>query len=64
MKKIFTIIILAFAAFVSHAQGIDESIRYWDEGKLTWNDFEKRNFEGVDKSYLDPIYHTRYQTKK
>ena len=64
MKKSFTIIILAFAAFVSHAQGIDESIRYWDEGKLTWDDFEKRNFEGVDKSYLDPIYHTRYQTKK
>ena len=64
MKKIFTIIILAFAAFVSHAQGIDESIRYWDEGKLTWDDFEKRNFEGVDKCYLDPIYHTRYQTKK
>lgn len=64
MKKTFTIIILALAAFVSHAQGIDDSIRYWDEGKLTWDDFEKRNFEGVEKCYLDPIYHTQYKTKK
>ena len=64
MKSIFTIILLALATSVSYAQGIDESIRYWDEGKLTWGDFEKRNFEGIDKCYLDPIYHTRYQTKK
>ena len=64
MKNIFTIILLALAASVSYAQGINESIRYWDEGKLTWDDFEKRNFEGVEECYLDPIYHTRYQTKK
>ena len=64
MKKTFAILILALAAFASHAQGINESMRYWSEGKLTWNDFEKRNFEGIEKSYLSPIYHSKFSTQK
>lgn len=65
MKKTFaTLILLALAAFASQAQGIDESMRYWDEGRLTWDDFEKRNFEGMEKSYLSPIYHSEYKARK
>lgn len=65
MKKTIAILILMAAAAVSaKAQDIDSSMRYWDEGKLTWDDFEKRNFEGEGRSYLSPLYHTEYKTVK
>lgn len=59
MKKTIAILILLAAVAVStKAQDINSSIRYWDEGKLTWDDFEKRNFEGEGRSCLSPLYHT------
>lgn len=65
MKRTVTIIILMVAAIVSmKAQTLEESVRYWDEGKLTWDDFEKRNFEGEGKCYLSPVFHTEYKTIK
>ena len=41
-KTIAILILLAAAAVYAEAQDINSSIRYWDEGKLTWDDFEKR----------------------
>lgn len=63
-KTIAILILLAAAAVYAEAQDINSSIRYWDEGKLTWDDFEKRNFEGEGRSYLSPLYHTEYKTVK
>lgn len=38
MKKLIVIGVLAMACFAMNAQSYKESMRYWDEGPLTWDD--------------------------
>jgi len=64
MKRTVAIIIFVVAIISAKAQNLESSMRYWDEGKLTWEDFEKRSFEGEGRSYLSPIYHAEYKTIK
>lgn len=63
MKRIIIAALLIAAALPSKAQTLESSLRYYDEGKLTWDDFNKRNTEGPDKSSISTSFHryTDYQ---
>lgn len=50
--------------FQSAAQSIDSSLRFWDEGELTWDDFNKRNTGGYEKSNISTSFQRYTDTQK
>lgn len=65
MKRniLMTALIMAMA-HISFAQSIESSMKFWDEGRLTWDDFNKRNTDGYEKSNISTSFYRYTDTQK